>query len=146
MPSLTGNSCITDQQSGRCYLDALGDSLSLLQHSPSASGSGPHLLGVYNLPIQSWGEKWVDLQLGSQTYQWQFLWTAVTFPILGLVFLHCHGFLLDISSAQLVQSILGEELPLCSCPSGPKATIIITPCDGQGFLHPSMTRWCLGGL
>ena len=56
---------------------------------------GPRLVGPNRAAINCGGETTLQLRFSNCTFQWRFMRTAVTFPILGVDFLRANNLLVD---------------------------------------------------
>ena len=101
---------ITDQLTDRRYLVDMGASFSCVPFESAAPPptKEPHLTNPNGSSIKCWGEGWRQLQFSSRTFQWLFLRTDVSFPILGVDFMRSKKLMVDVASNTLVESTTGD--------------------------------------
>jgi hypothetical protein len=89
---------VIDVLTNRRFLVDTGAAYSIFPHTSSNRPCGPALQGPGGQTIQCWGEREMQLQLGSRFFQWTFLLAAVDFAILGADFLKHHKLAVDLHS------------------------------------------------
>jgi hypothetical protein len=119
---------VTDILSNRRFLVDTGAAFSIFPHISPDRPCGPALQGPGGQAIQCWGEKEMQLQLGSRRFGWTFLLAAVDFAILGADFLKHHKLAVDLHSDQLVDTEGMCALSgMTGCVSGLLAAVAATP-------------------
>ncbi len=81
---------VTDSSSHRRFLVDTGSAFSIMPWRSSSPPSGPGLTGADGRRIPCWGEQPFTVTIGGVPRQWTFLLAAISFPILGIDFLHHH--------------------------------------------------------
>jgi hypothetical protein len=101
---------ITDSISSRRYLVDTGSAFSIMPWESSDTPCGPNLTTADGRRILCWGERPFTVTIGGVPRRWSFLLAAVSFPIIGIDFLRCHGLLVDVANLRL----LPGELPVAA--------------------------------
>ncbi len=101
---------ITDSVSSRRYLLDTGSAFSIMPWESSDTPCGSNLTAADGRRIPCWGERPFTITIGGVPRQWSFLLAAVSFPIIGIDFLRCHGLLVDVANLCL----LPGELPVAA--------------------------------
>ncbi len=92
---------VTDSSSHRRFLVDTGSAFSIMPWRSSSPPSGPCLTGADGRCIPCWGEQPFTVTIGGVPRQWTFLLAAVSFPILGIDFLHHHSLVVDVANQRL---------------------------------------------
>ncbi len=92
---------VTDSSSHRRFLVNTGSAFSIMPWRSSSPPSGPGLTGADGRCIPCWGEQPFTVTIGGVPRQWTFLLAAVSFPILGIDFLHHHSLVVDVANQRL---------------------------------------------
>jgi hypothetical protein len=92
---------VTDSSSHCRYLVDTGSAFSIMPWQFSSPPAGPGLSGADGRRIPCWGEQPFTVTIGGVPRQWTFLLAAVSFPILGIDFLHHHSLVVDVANQRL---------------------------------------------
>ncbi len=138
---------VTDSSSHRRFLVDTGSAFSIMPWRSSSPPTGPGLAGADGRRIPCWGEQPFTVTIGGIPRQWTFLLAAVSFPILGIDFLHQHGLVVDVANQQLLppSSRVGAVVPgrsyaevVRSPPASPSPpTVVVSPSVGSTPLLPA---------
>ncbi len=103
---------VTDSVSGRRYIVDTGSAFSIMPWESTAIPSGPSLTAADGRHIPCWGERPFAVTIAGVARRWDFLLAAVSFPIIGIDFLHHHGLLVDVANLRL---LAGPPPPAAVC-------------------------------
>ena len=105
---------VWDKLSGRRFLIDTGAQVSVLLVSCSGTRPctvGPALAAANGSTIRTFGTRTVQLLIGSQQYEWQFILADVSQPILGADFLRENSILVDVKGKRLLDSATYTSVP-----------------------------------
>ncbi len=92
---------VMDSLSNRRYLVETGSAFSIMPWRSSTPPTVPGLSGADGRRIPCWGEQLFTVTIGGVPHQWTFLLAAMSFPILGINFLHHHSLVVDVANQRL---------------------------------------------
>ncbi len=140
---------VRDSSSHRRFLVDTGSAFSIMPWLSSSPPTGPRLAGADGRRIPCWGEQPFTVTIGGIPRQWTFLHAAVSFPILGIDFLHHHSLVVDVANQQLLPPSLrvGAVVPgrsyakaVRSPPMSPSPpTVVVSSPIGGTPLLPALT-------
>jgi hypothetical protein len=93
---------VQDIISSKKLLVDTGSTYSIFPFRSKAKPFGQRLKVANGQLIRCGGSRHRELRIASRAYQWQFLQTNVSLPILGVDFLREFGLLVDVAGEQLV--------------------------------------------
>ena len=108
---------LVDEATGDSFLVDTGAVYSVLPFTSSEPPFGPEISSASGTAIPCWGRVEWAIQTGSNTYVWNFLRAAVSFPILGADFLESFNLMVDLNQLRLVAED-GSALKLSAPPPG----------------------------
>jgi hypothetical protein len=97
---------ITDSASNRLFLVDTGSAFSIMPWKSQRTPSGPSLSMADSRRIPCLGEQPFTVIINGVPRWWDFLHTAVSYPIIGVDFLSHHGPLVDAANLQLLSGPL----------------------------------------
>lgn len=100
---------VTDRSTGLRFLIDTGADISVIPPLPNESRRPPGKLKLFaanGSSIDTFGEKLITVDLGlRRKFQWPFVISSVSHPIIGADFLHKFSLLVDIKNRRLIDSI-----------------------------------------
>lgn len=114
IPTVVGNAAdenrlyVRDALTGTQFLTNTGATISVVPAAQGCEATGNFAYATNGTPIQLFGKKVLDLDLGlRRKFQWSFFVAGVTKPILGADFLRYYGILVDLQARWLVDREIG---------------------------------------
>jgi hypothetical protein len=105
---------VHDRKSGRRFLIDTGAQVSVLPASSHDSRYGTRglpLVAANGTTIKSYGTRTVQLQIGSQLYEWPFVLAEISKPIIGADFLRSFALLVDLRGSRLIDGNTFASIP-----------------------------------
>ena len=105
---------VWDRLSGRRFLIDTGAQVSVLPASISDTRSntcGPALAAANGSAIRTFGTRTVQLLIGLQQFEWQFILADVSQPILGADFLRDNSLMVDVKGKRLLDAATYNSVP-----------------------------------
>ena len=121
---------VLDKPTNTKLLVDSGAEVSLFPPSPAdrkRGAQGPSLMAANGSPIDSFGFRYINLNIQGKFFTWKFIIADVPTGILGADFLRAHGLMVDLAKKSLVCSFdLSVIKCFSSCMKKPSISLVVT--------------------